>query len=134
MMRTPAERAYAKKHYSENKARYRERAIACNARARAKIRQWLTAYLSAHPCVDCGESDQIVLEFDHLDPTTKRYNITDMAQRGQSLSLVQIEVSKCAVRCANCHRRRTYYQRKRGELRHKAISGMDEVIVMELPL
>lgn len=62
-------------------------------------------YLLNHPCTDCGEVDPVVLEFDHLDPTIKEYNISNMMS--YSWSSIEKEISKCQVVCANCHRRRT---------------------------
>jgi hypothetical protein len=61
-------------------------------------------YLADHPCVDCGESDPIVLEFDHL--RDKRANISALTRNGESWRLLE-EIAKCEVRCANCHRRIT---------------------------
>ncbi len=61
----------------------------------------------AHPCVDCGESDPVVLEFDHIDRVTKRMDVSVMAQRGYPLATLEAEVAKCVVRCANDHRRKS---------------------------
>lgn len=68
----------------------------------------LREYLKNHHCVDCGESDPIILEFDHTDPKHKKFNIGDAAKRGFALQTVLDEVAKCEVRCANCHRKKTY--------------------------
>lgn len=70
-------------------------------RARSERRQFLRGYLATHPCVDCGESDPAVLEFDHLHD--KRMDVTRMAHAGWSLDAIRREIAKCEVRCANYH-------------------------------
>jgi hypothetical protein len=65
---------------------------------------YLIGYFAEHPCVDCGESDPIVLEFDHL--RDKAFSIGgSLTDRPWEAILEEIE--KCEVVCANCHRRRT---------------------------
>jgi len=56
-------------------------------------------------CVDCGEKDPIVLEFDHRDPATKVFNIGDSYSK--PLEKLKLEINKCDIVCANCHRKRT---------------------------
>ena len=65
-------------------------------------------YLKNHSCIDCGEKDIIVLEFDHLHD--KIYSVSDMVRRLYSFEKVLEEIDKCVVRCANCHRRKTAKQ------------------------
>ncbi len=67
-------------------------------------------YLTEHPCVDCGELDPIVLDFDHA--RDKSANVSDLVASRASIEDVRKEIEKCAVRCANCHRRRTVFQLK----------------------
>lgn len=64
----------------------------------------LLDYLREHPCVDCGESDPVVLEFDHL--FEKSFTIAD-GLKSRSWEAVMAEIQKCEVVCVNCHRRRT---------------------------
>jgi len=70
--------------------------------------EFVTAYLHAHPCVDCGEVDIRVLEFDHV------YAKRSFCVRGpvlRTLKQIDHEIAKCQVRCANCHTRRHYQER-----------------------
>lgn len=74
-----------------------------------ETRAWIAYYLRENPCVDCGETDPIVLEFDHQ--RDKLFAIGEASGLGKSLEKVKAEVDKCQVRCANCHRRKTYIER-----------------------
>lgn len=67
-------------------------------------------YLETHPCVDCGENDPVVLEFDHVRGE-KEFNIADVARNAVGREKLQEEIQKCEVRCANCHRRKTKRER-----------------------
>lgn len=78
--------------------------------ARIEAYQLVRDYLSTHPCVDCGESNPIVLEFDHVRGQ-KRLTISQLCVRGSTLEVIRAEIDKCVVRCGNCHRRKTSAQR-----------------------
>lgn len=71
---------------------------------------WLEVinFKALHPCVDCGEADPIVLDFDHRDRKTKRMGVADMVAQCMSIATIMSEIAKCDVRCANCHRRKTF--------------------------
>ena len=76
------------------------------ARERARITRRLRwEYLLAHPCVDCGEQDPLVLEFDHR--SGKRAGISALMGDHATWPTVMGEIEKCDVRCANCHKQRT---------------------------
>jgi hypothetical protein len=62
-------------------------------------------HLVSHPCVDCGEVDVLVLEFDHVRGE-KRFNIGQ--HKARAMAALQEELKKCEVVCANCHSRRTH--------------------------
>jgi hypothetical protein len=57
---------YNRQHYEENKTVYVARASRRKDAVRRGNTTLLIAYLESHPCTDCGESDPVVLEFDHL--------------------------------------------------------------------
>lgn len=91
----------------------RERLNAQNRKYAAKRykinRSNLVDYLLDHACIDCGESDPVVLEFDHRDPALKRRAVGDILG-SWNWNTVLVEIKKCDVRCANCHRRKTHKQ------------------------
>lgn len=98
-----------KLHYEDNKQSYIDKAKEHNKIVLAQNRQFCWDYLSNHPCVDCGESDPVVLEFDHVSGD-KYQEISIMVHNCCSLATVKAEIEKCEVRCANCHRRKTAKQ------------------------
>ncbi len=97
----------ARRHYLANKTVYIERARLGKIKSIARNRRFLYEYLLIHSCVDCRETNPIVLEFDHDKSKEKEDNISNMMCNGVSLSKLQLELDKCEVRCANCHRIKT---------------------------
>ena len=77
---------------------------------RARVRLRVIEYLETHSCVDCGEDDYVVLEFDHREDSVKHTEVATMVGDGVGWAKVEAEIAKCDVRCANCHRRRTAEQ------------------------
>lgn len=75
-----------------------------NERYKVVFYDFIYGYLKKNPCVDCGEENIIVLEFDHISDN-KSYDISDMQKH--SIKAVQLEIDKCEVVCTNCHRIRT---------------------------
>jgi uncharacterized protein YcfJ len=68
-------------------------------------------YLLTHPCVDCGMTDLVVLEFDHVRGV-KVAAVSALVTGGYPWTKIDAEIAKCDVRCANCHRRVTVERRK----------------------
>lgn len=98
---------YKHEHYSANKRRYIEQAAASKRKLQTERMIFLIDYLRSHGCVDCGETDPLVLEFDHRGD--KAFTIGS-SLNGRRWEDVLSEIEKCDVRCANCHRRRTARQ------------------------
>lgn len=80
-----------------------------NKKLRIARKQFVWNYLKEHPCVDCNETDPIVLDFDHVIGN-KIENISVMAQNVVSITIMKEEIAKCEVRCSNCHRKKTAKQ------------------------
>jgi transcription elongation factor Elf1 len=96
----------SRKWYVANKERHIAAAARRKARVRDELRAKLAEYLRSHACVDCGESDIRCLEFDHVDPKTKRQAVSFMVLEVWAWGQIEEEIKKCVVRCANCHRRK----------------------------
>ena len=99
----------------------KERLRAFNKRLKDDKAEKVFDYLREHPCVDCGEADPVVLEFDHRDAATRMLYVAQMIERRYAWVKIQAEIEKCDVRCANYHRRKTSRQfgRRRSLLQQK---------------
>lgn len=60
------------------------------------------------PCVDCGtELPWKCMELDHVFGV-KKFSLSGSALRRASIREIVTEISKCELRCPNCHRLRHY--------------------------
>jgi hypothetical protein len=100
-------RRKSRDHYRANTAAYLERNRRNSPLYRSRNAAAVLEYLLLHACVRCGESDPVVLEFNHMDPRTKVANIADLIGLGCSTKRLFAEITKCEVMCANCHQRFT---------------------------
>ena len=61
-------------------------------------------------CCVCGYNKcHAALQFDHINPLEKAFNIGDNTDK-KPLQVLLDEVSKCRVICANCHAEHTYQE------------------------
>jgi hypothetical protein len=85
--------ARSRAHYSERGSKIRKN--------RALMRR-----MKDVPCADCGNRfHPVCMDFDHRDPALKTRGLAAMAH--QSTDTILVEIAKCDVVCANCHRIRT---------------------------
>jgi hypothetical protein len=98
-------REYEREYYKNNVRDRKDRVKAHRERRKDEYKDFIWEYLLNHPCVDCGEADPVVLEFDHLPGSEKRFALGKGWDYTQAAVLE--EIAKCEVRCSNCHRRVT---------------------------
>lgn len=68
-------------------------------------------------CIKCGETYLAALDFHHLEPENKAFNVSQfgslqaapfwLGKDGLSVPALFDEIAKCVVLCATCHRKET---------------------------
>jgi 5-methylcytosine-specific restriction endonuclease McrA len=97
---------YMKTYYQKNKKRLQKSNRKIRIRLKRMRQLFVLTYLKTHPCVDCGEDNPIVLEFDHV--RGKKVNdISGLIENARSEKVISKEMAKCEVRCSNCHKKKT---------------------------
>jgi len=90
---------------------WKKDALEKQAKIRQRNRWFIFRYLNLFgKCVDCGETDWKVLEFDHRDRETKKGAVSKLYSNHYSLKTIKKEIKKCDIRCANCHKIKTRKQ------------------------
>jgi len=98
-------REKSRNYYYSNQEKHKAITSERKKKVIAQNRKLVYEHYLANPCVDCGESDPVVLELDHL--RDKDMAVSQAAASGWSKQRLLDEIAKCEVRCANCHRRKT---------------------------
>jgi hypothetical protein len=101
--------------YERNKDYQKANAKKHRIKSRNAAKEYVWKYLLKHPCIQCGESNPVVLEFHHRHGKDKA--VTEMVSSGYTIPRIQAEIDKCDVLCANCHRILT--AKERGWFRSK---------------
>ncbi len=94
-----------REHYWNNKAFYLARNARLESSNLAAIRE-----AKNKPCADCGICYPFyVMDFDHREGTEKSFHVSQMKR--WPLKTILLEIAKCDVVCANCHRIRSHNRR-----------------------
>lgn len=110
-------------YYQENET-FRAKQNAASSKGakqrKAEKQAYVLEYLRERMCVDCGEQNLIVLQFDHHNDD-KDDNVAYLMCNGGPLASLVREIEKCEVVCANCHIIRT--ARRANNYRYQYIHG-----------
>lgn len=88
---------------------------------RTENRAYIHSLKTDVPCTDCGKTyPPYVLDFDHLGIEPKRRNVSNLCHFQREL--IDAEIAKCEIVCANCHRHRTHVRR------HLALSKKSDMV------
>lgn len=94
-------REQTKRHYEQNVPYYVEKAARNNKSHIDGLLRIIFKHLLEHPCVDCGETNPGILQFDHIRGE-KSFNVANYRTVHNKAKLIE-EIAKCDIRCANCH-------------------------------
>ena len=101
------DRQYDREYYLKHKEREDRKGKEHQKKNREDNQRKKLEYLKTHPCVDCGTPDVRVLDFDHL--ADKKQTVARMVGGSRNTwKKIMAEITKCEVRCANCHRIKHY--------------------------
>lgn len=90
--------------YQEN----RERLLGYQKERYHKLSSLFHGWKATLKCSRCELDEVACLDFHHCDPTQKETGVIRQISKG--LQSVLIELKKCVVVCANCHRKVHYYK------------------------
>lgn len=87
---------------SEEELYEKGKSLCASGRTKIKRKLYVLNHLKENPCMDCGNDDIKVLEFDHRDREEKIANISRLVGNSNFQTLKD-EIPKCDVVCRNCH-------------------------------
>ena len=93
----------SRRHYLKNKEEIKARSFKRNKVQRVRNREFVKSIKEISECIDCGENNPLVLDFDHVKGN-KILAISNMANKAYGINTISEEMDKCEVRCSNCHR------------------------------
>ena len=94
-------KAYQKDYYRKNKSKVVERVEEARRRNSSFVNEWK----ESRGCIVCGESDPCCLDMHHTDSKKKDSDLSALVYGQSPLSTIVLELEKCVVVCASCHRK-----------------------------
>ena len=117
----PCQGEYQRANYEAVRPSTLENIYENRDRRKKTIRAFLAEYYMTHPCVDCGEDDITVLDFDHL--LEKNFGMNKAISDVMPIERIKAELEHGEVRCSNCHRKITAERTRNWRWRYK--NGLD---------
>jgi len=101
-------KATTKSNYYANKEKWN----ATTRRNKKLQRERINELKDSLLCLKCGENRNHLLDFHHIDPNQKDFQISQGEQYGWEK--IKQEIDKCIVLCSNCHRDFHYQEKQSG--------------------
>lgn len=103
-------RSRGRNYYNENREKQLMLALLRKRRYKEERRKFIEGLKYNKPCMDCKKIfPPWIMDFDHREGALKVGSISRMAVTDTSnFEKIKIEIAKCDLVCANCHRQRTH--------------------------
>ncbi len=92
-----------KQYYEDNKEKINQK----QKDKRIRNKEYTDKVKAKQGCA-CGEKDPCCLDFHHINPKTKHKEVSTLVKGAYSIKMIQEEIDKCEVLCANCHREKHF--------------------------
>ncbi len=101
-----------KKWQTQNIDRVREIDRFQKRKQNKEKRQFINGYKQGCTCKKCGEDRFYVLDFHHINPSEKEFNLGEATK--YSITKLKAELEKCITLCRNCHSEFHFFEKERG--------------------
>lgn len=97
-------------YYHQNREKQSQLAILRKRKYKKERSEYVNEWKKDRPCQDCGNVyAPWVMDFDHREGEAEIGSISSLTGRSTiRIERIKIEIGKCDLVCANCHRQRTY--------------------------
>ncbi len=114
--KSEAYREYMRNYQRSWHQRHKAKRLAKIYQRRERLWEFYNQLKENLECTQCGESHPATLQFHHLDPQKKDFNLSESISQGYSAERIKREIAKCIVLCANCHAKVHYEWSKEEKL------------------
>lgn len=95
-----------RRRYAKHAEKHKETVARWDYNYRLTVYRYIFHYFKDNPCIDCGQTNPIFLQFDHIN--NKKFNISHGIASNYPLGVIIEEIKKCEIRCIKCHRLKTF--------------------------
>lgn len=96
----------SKQYYQDNKESHKVVVNKQRNQRRKKLKRLINNYKTANNgCTFCDEQELYCLDFHHLDPTEKEFDVSQLVSRTVTPARLIAEMQKCIIACSKCHKK-----------------------------
>lgn len=106
-------------------------------RSRRRL-HWINKWMYHNKCNICKTNKQYTLQLDHLNPNEKLFEVLNtgngILDMKSKIKILILEIRKCQILCANCHRIKTRKNKEGGRKLHNEQQKLNDFNKYQLKL